>query len=91
MYMETTLVEDSVVILQSMSNSIINECFDLLDLIESALNINELKMILTDELVLIDEVNSYIIIKGNYQHVAACIKITIIKNNEAKITFQKYD
>lgn len=59
--------------------------------IEEAENIDEVVSMFPDDTVKTGDNEFHMLVKDNYQHVAACIKVNVINGNEARITFQSYD
>ena len=89
--MDVKIIEESLVELETLSGIAINDLSDYIYAIDAAPSIESLESLLTDEVVKTGDNEFHILVKDNYQHVAACIKVKINNKNEAVITFQTYD
>lgn len=89
--MKCKFIEDSIVNLKKLSSNASDELSSFIYAIEAAPSIKELISLLSDDVVSTSKNKFHILIKDNYQHVAACIEVTVENKNDATINFQVYD
>jgi hypothetical protein len=85
------IIEESLVELEALSGNAQQDLSDYIHAIDAAPSIKSLESLLKDDVVKTGNNEFHILVKDNYQHVAACIKVKVRNKNEALITFQSYD
>ena len=89
--MKIKIIEESIVALETLSGNAQEDLSKYIYAIDAATSIESLESLLTDDVVKTGKNEFHILVKDNYQHVAACIKVKVNNMNEATITFQAYD
>jgi hypothetical protein len=89
--MDIIIVKESFVGFEALSENAKVSASHIIRAVQAAPDMNKLKSVLPDDVVTTDGVEYHALVKDNYQHVAACIKISIDNKNRAVVAFQPYD